>query len=217
MKIALVCYCGDPQNIAVEIKQMILNCDVIIAVDSGLDFLSGINLLADYAVGDFDSLKNYTLLASHVKNEVIKLARQKDETDLRAAINFALEKFVDINEIIIFTHFSGRIDQQIGVITQLKYLLSKNLLATIYSDQHILRLLSPGCNILTVHNNHQYYSFISLADITSINSAIGLEYSLNNLALDFFTETGISNRANKNVVQINIKSGLLLSIETFKN
>ncbi len=218
MIVALVCYCGKQQRSGSDfIKQRIANSDVVIAVDSGLDFLNAINVIADHAVGDFDSLQDQRLLESQVKYKVIRLSQKKDETDLRAAINFAINEITDITQIFIFTHFSGRIDQQIGVISQLIYLFKKNISATIYSDEHIIKLLSSGISYLNPQVNHQYYSFIALSEHVVFNSSQGLEYSLDNVTLEYFAEVGISNHALENIVEIDIKSGLLLSIETFRN
>jgi thiamine pyrophosphokinase len=216
MIVALVCYCGKLQESKL-IQPFIADSDLIIAVDSGLDFLNDIGLIADYAIGDFDSLQDKSLLESQVKSEVLWLPEKKDETDLRAAINYAINKINNINEIFIFTNFSGRIDQQIGVISQLLYLFKKNITATIYSDQHIVKLLTTGICRLSRHENHQYYSFISLSEHVIFNSSRGLEYPLNNLTLEYFSEIGISNYAFEKNVEIDIKSGLLLSIETFRN
>lgn len=216
MRVALVCYCGKLQE-SKSIKSFISNSDLIIAVDSGLDFLNDIGVIADYAIGDFDSLQDKSLLESKVKSEVIWLPEKKDETDLRAALDYAINKITNITEVFIFTHFSGRIDQQIGVISQLLYLFKKNIPATIYSGQHIVKLLTTGICRLNRHENHQYYSFISLSEHVIFNSSKGLEYPLDNLTIEHFAEVGLSNHAIENIVEIDIKSGFLLSIETFRN
>jgi thiamine pyrophosphokinase len=218
MIVALVCYCGKQKEHKSEfIRSLIYESDVIVAVDSGLDFLNDIDIMADYAIGDFDSLQDQSLLESKVKSQVIWLPEKKDETDLRVAIDFVINKIVDVAHISIFTHFSGRVDQQIGVISQLVYLFKKNVSATIYSDQHIIKLLANGRNYLNPHENHQYYSFIALSDQVFFNSSQGLEYSLNNLTLEYFSEIGISNYAVEKIVEVDIDSGLLLSIETFRS
>lgn len=210
MVIALVCYQGNSL-----INQQLFNLvDIVIAVDSGLDSLKRINVKPDYAIGDFDSLKDTSLLNSWVKSETIKLNSKKDQTDLRAAIDFIIKKFNKIQKIIIFTHFSGRIDQQLGVISQLKYLFNKNLNAIIYSNQHIIQLLSSGKNYLKPNINHQYYSFIAITEQAIIKNSIGLEYPLSNLVLTILDEKGISNKATCQTIAINIATGLILSIET---
>lgn len=211
--VAMICYCG--VGVANHtLKNQITSASVIIAVDSGLDYLAKSGIIADYAIGDFDSLSDLTLLNTGVKQKVITLPTDKNETDLRAGIDFALTEFPDSTVYEIYTDFSGRIDQQIGVISQLLYLQQQNKKSIIYSATQILYLLNPGLHQIKPHKNHQYISFISLSDRVIFNYSEGLQYQLNNLSIELLSETGISNQIISEYARINLNLGIALCVET---
>ena len=212
--VAIVCYCGVGAA-DYEIKHQIISANVIIAVDSGLDYLAKSGIIADHAIGDFDSLSDLTLLNTGVKDKVITLPTAKDETDLRAAIDFALKEFTDLAIYEIYTDFSGRIDQQIGVISQLLYLQQQNIKSIIYSATQLLYLLTPGIYQIKPHKNHQYISFISLSEQVIFNYSEGLQYQLNNLSIALLSETGISNKIIGEYAKIDLNLGVALCIENY--
>ena len=77
-------------------REGLQNCetDLIIALDGGLVFCAENGITPDYIIGDFDSLpvEKKFLLEKYPQERVMRLPCEKDDTDMLAAIKFAMEK-----------------------------------------------------------------------------------------------------------------------------
>lgn len=73
----------------------------IIAVDKGLEFLDSINIMPNYVVGDFDTVKP-DILNKYTNNENIEIHKfnpEKDYTDTDIAIKLAIS--IQSEDIVI--------------------------------------------------------------------------------------------------------------------
>jgi thiamine pyrophosphokinase len=68
---------------------LIPKCDFICAADSGLDTATNLGFDVDTAIGDFDSLKDHSLLE---KIEVLQLSKAKDVSDTEALLQLISKK-----------------------------------------------------------------------------------------------------------------------------
>lgn len=69
--------------------------DFVIAVDGGLGYCGVLEVEPDLLIGDFDSVseeeeKAVRLLEQEIPDRVIRLAREKDDTDMLAALKEGL-------------------------------------------------------------------------------------------------------------------------------
>ena len=74
--------------------------DYVIAVDGGFQYLMQENIPADLVIGDFDTLR---YMPDHPN--VVKLPPEKDDTDMRAAIQEGIKKGYEIFRIYCGTGF----------------------------------------------------------------------------------------------------------------
>ena len=64
--------------------------DIVIAADSGVELARAFSVKVDYAVGDFDSIEDPSLLNLLEKENVFSYDRDKDYTDTEIALEKAL-------------------------------------------------------------------------------------------------------------------------------
>lgn len=184
--------------------------DYIIAVDSGLEKLDSINLLPDYIIGDFDSIKN-EVLKKYEDVENIKLNPEKDFSDTHMALKLAIE--LQSNEIYILGALGKRIDHAIANIHILKEALDNNIKCKIIDNKNEIQVITKGVNNI----EKLHYKYISLFPLTTQVKGITLEgfkYPLNNATLNIGHSIGVSNEIINNDAKIYINDGILLVIKS---
>lgn len=190
---------------------------VIIACDSGADYLAKFNIIPDMVVGDMDSITNEGLEFLKKNNIFVeKYPIEKDWTDSEIALGKT-----DKDDVILVCPVSGRIDHVIA-----------NL-------QLVLKLKADGKDIAVTDGITCCYPLVGKdkvdVDITpySGNAAIslipwnfsepvtgvttkGLYYALKDADLNAGSTFSFSNKPRKNAekVSVSIKSGMLLVVVT---
>ena len=91
--------------------------DFIIGADSGAEFLKREGILPDLLLGDFDSIKEETLLYFDGKTKVLKYDAVKDFTDTEAAYEEAIKLHPE--EIYFLGCTGSRLDHFIGNLSLL--------------------------------------------------------------------------------------------------
>ena len=87
----------------------------ILAVDSGLHAVHALGLRASAAIGDMDSVERAELDAARDYGAlIVRLARDKDETDTHVALALALDW--PNSRIVVATGGGGRLDHELGVL-----------------------------------------------------------------------------------------------------
>lgn len=97
-------------------NSLIPECDFICAADSGLDTATDLGFSVDTAIGDFDSLKDHSLLE---QIEVLKLPKTKDVSDTEALLQLINKK--GYSSYILIGGGEGRFDH----LLHLYFLFSK--------------------------------------------------------------------------------------------
>ncbi|WP_020613575.1 thiamine diphosphokinase [Sediminispirochaeta bajacaliforniensis] len=87
--------------------------DMVIAADSGIDLAVAYDVSVDYAVGDFDSIKNKSLLNTLEDGHVIIYDRDKDLTDTEIAVSHA--RNLGCDELIVIGGGGGRVDHLLAL------------------------------------------------------------------------------------------------------
>lgn len=190
---------------------------VIIACDSGADYLAKFNIIPDMVVGDMDSITNEGLEFLKKNNIFVeKYPIEKDWTDSEIALGKT-----DKDDVILVCPVSGRIDHVIA-----------NL-------QLVLKLKADGKDIAVTDGITCCYPLVGKdkveVDITPYagNAAIslipwnfnepvtgvttkGLYYALKDADLNAGSTFSFSNKPRKNAekVSVSIKSGMLLVVVT---
>lgn len=207
-KRALIFINGDLPDL--DAARRILEPDAfMIAVDGGTRHLLALGLLPSVVIGDLDSLDPAHLLTlekNHV--EIIQHPKDKDETDLELALNYALD--LGYRNIRLVAALGGRLDHTLGNLS----LLTKPSLAGLD-----LRIEDGVEEAFFVRRQAQIHGrageTVSLlpwnGDVTGIQTE-GLRWPLRHETLKAHKTRGISNEMVSDVAKISIDSGLLLCI-----
>lgn len=173
-----------PTNI--KLKEIIKECNCIIGVDKGYEFLVDNNIKVDFLLGDFDSINNKFKIDDSI--EIIKYPSEKSMTDMDIAIEKAIE--INSDEVIILGSTGTRLDHTIINIFLLKKLLDNNILATIIDDNNEIQMIN---NKVKIKNDHfKYISIIPIMDNTIVTLK-GVKYPLNDMIINFGDSLPISN------------------------
>ena len=177
--------------------------DLIIAADSGCLYLDGIGVEADIYIGDFDSLGEIP-----EKKDVIKLPVEKDDTDVSAALKYAIDKgFVNID---IFGGLGGK---------RLSHTVA-NIQLLIYAKKHGVSVLlfGNGCKVRVLENETFKIkekgisvSVFALGKRAKVKET-GMKYPLDGYLEEAFP-LGVSNSTVSEIAEITVTEGIALIIE----
>lgn len=103
--------------------------DLCIAVDGGYEYCKLLEIVPDYILGDFDSIsekeaQNVAAIAKEMKDRVIILPMEKDDTDMLAAIKLGLSE--GYQSFRIYAGMGGRVEHTLANIQCLLYLKEHN-------------------------------------------------------------------------------------------
>lgn len=181
--------------------------DLFIAADGGANHAEELGLTPDLIVGDLDSYRPVNPPASV---EVI-LKPDQESNDLEKALWSALNR--NITTVSIYGATGDRIDQTLKNLSVLRQ-FHHRFEHIRFVDRHGELFLIPK----KYHAKLQVGTMVSLIPLSSRVEGVttrGLQYPLNNEALEIGERDGSSNRALKPDIRIEHKSGdLLLFIKT---
>ena len=93
--------------------------NLIIAADSGCESLRAFGIAPDYVMGDMDSFAASRAKEMFPDAELIEFPPEKDYTDTKICLDFAIEK--GCRDIVIMGGLGGRIDHTLANINLLRY------------------------------------------------------------------------------------------------
>lgn len=179
--------------------------DYVIAADGGYGYLRKIGIVPDLLIGDMDSIKQeYENLEIDIK----KLPREKDDTDMLAAIKEGLA--VGCKEFAIYGALGGeRMDHSIANIQCLLYLHNHGAKGVLYGVNDRIELL---CND-KIHYPATMKGMLSVfafgGDAKGVSEQ-GLKYLLQDAEVKMEFPIGISNEFIGQESMIEVKDGKLL-------
>lgn len=176
--------------------------DYIIAADGGYSYLREAGITPHVVIGDMDSVSEMP-----VHEHVIRLPREKDDTDMMAAIKLAMDK--GCNSFHIYGGTGGRMDHTIANIQSVAYITKTGAEGYLYDKDMVLTAVAnsslefeAGCD--------GTLSVFSLSDAAEGVTLTGLKYLLNDAQLTNSFPVGISNEFIGGKSRITVKSGMLL-------
>lgn len=178
--------------------------EYIIAVDGGLNSIFEMNLVADLAIGDFDScdINKYSCY-----KEKMTYNKIKDESDLELALIYALE--FNPEKIIIYNATGDRLDHFYASILLLSKFTQDNI--EIINKNNKIKVINKSTTFKK--GNYKYISFFALEENTIITLE-GFYYNIKDYNLETTNPLGLSNEiVREGRVTINNKK--LLVIESF--
>lgn len=188
----------------------------IIAVDGGIDYCRLYSINPDLYMGDFDSLseagrKFLFHISENYPKKVISLPKEKDDTDMLAAIKEGMKR--GMFNFKIFGGLGKRLEHTIANIQCLIYLKNKGARG---------ELIDKGIRISVIRDESMrfkrekkgYLSCFCMGAEARGVSIRGMKYKLNDVSLTDSYPIGISNEFIGEESEIEVKEGLLLIIES---
>lgn len=187
--------------------------DLLIAADSGIEFLNRNQIKPDILVGDFDSadreIVEYYRGDSQV--EFREFQPEKDDTDTEIAMLLAMEK--GATEIHLLGATGSRLDHMIANVFLLGLPTEKGIAAYLVDEQNRVRLIRERT---VLSREEQYGDYISLipfmGEVTGLTLE-GFKYPLCGYTMGGFHSIGISNEIQQPEAVITMKSGWLILVE----
>ena len=188
--------------------------DVMIAADSGMNFLHRNNIVPDIIAGDFDSVSSNSLetFERMPDVEMLRLNPIKDDTDTEFVIREAIRR--GAIEIAVLGATGTRLDHVLGNMHLLGIGLQENVSIQLVDAHNRIRMISGEVEL---RKEDQFGDFVSLLPIDGCAKGVTLEgfkYPLQDAVIPSFSSLGISNEIVEEVVRIKIKEGVLLMIES---
>ena len=159
--------------------------EMIVGVDSGLEYLVHLEKEIDLAVGDFDSINPqiYRKVSEKCKH-IIRLNEKKDMTDLAFTLDY-LYQHVHYRTIEIFGGISGRVDHFIANLN-----LMKKYRFSMRDNHHFMYILDKGTH--RIDNFKTYISFFAIEDVYGLTLK-GFKYPLDSYFLSTSDSLSVSN------------------------
>ncbi|MCP4141962.1 MAG: thiamine diphosphokinase [Chloroflexi bacterium] len=209
---AIIFINGDLPNLD-AVRELIRDDDLIIAADGGTRHALALGLIPSVVIGDLDSLDavNRRVLEEN-QVEIIKYPKDKDETDLELALNYAVN--AGYKKIRLVAALGGRLDHTLGNLS----LLTKESLAEldVRADDRVDEVFFARKHAQIHGRIGEIISLIPWGNDVQIARTEGLRWSLQKERLYAHQTRGISNEMTAEGAQIEIENGLLLIIHTRK-
>ena len=201
--------CGSPVVASANLlRQLVGECDHVVAVDRGLDALLGAGLGCDVYVGDADTVSDAgrVLVDAAEAFEVERHDPYKDYTDLALALDSVRRRWPGA-EVVATCATGGRPDMALSVLG----LLASYEDAPIWiaEDKVVARILHAGESWTIEGAEGETFSIIAIAPNTEV-SEHGLEWELDHSPLGLLADTGISNIV-RSTAEIEVHTGTAIA------
>ncbi|MDE5593703.1 MAG: thiamine diphosphokinase [Clostridiales bacterium] len=176
--------------------------DLIIAADGGYAAAIEAGLEPNVVIGDFDS-GNVPEAAAHV----IKLNRDKDDTDMLAAVKLGLRR--GYKTFVLYGGTGGRPDHTYANISTLAYLNAYDARGFLVDKSTVATVITDG-DITLPKTAHGTVSVFAYGGTASGVTYKNLSYILNDVELTPDFPLGVSNATTDKPAKISVKHGSLL-------
>lgn len=188
--------------------------ELVVAADSGMDFLYRTGIMPDLIVGDLDSAKSDALdyFRQFEQIDMCVLNPQKDETDTEFAVRESIRRGAD--DITIVGGTGTRIDHVLGNVALLGIGLEENIRIRMLDEHNRVRMIDSPLVIKREEQYGKYISLVPYSDKVTGVTLVGLKYPLTDYTMGGFNSLGISNEIVEEEASISLTSGQLLVIES---
>lgn len=177
--------------------------DLVIAADGGYEKAVKAGLDPSVVIGDFDSSAVPENTAAHI----IKLNRDKDDTDMLAAVKLGLRR--EFRTFVIYGGTGGRLDHTVANLSALAYMNAFGARGFLIDRDSIATVITDGKFTLpkTARGTVSVFAFGGTASGVTLKN---LAYTLDDAELDPAFPLGVSNATTNAVGEISVKHGSLL-------
>ncbi|MCD7980853.1 MAG: thiamine diphosphokinase [Clostridiales bacterium] len=188
--------------------------DCVICADSGLDFCREAGFLPDVILGDFDSADPDALrfFRERCPERIFTFPAQKDETDTELALQYAIRE--GAGRITVLGATGTRLDHVLGNIHLLKQAMDADTDCCILDAHNRIRMIRRS---LVIRRDGQFGRYVSLIPFTPEVRGLtltGFAYEVRDFTLASGSARGVSNEIREDEARIEMKSGILLVIES---
>ena len=184
--------------------------DFFVFCDGGLAHAGGLCVKPDIIVGDFDSCKASDLAeyeGSTGHPEIIKLPREKDDTDTMYAVRLAVERGFD--DFLFLGAMGARFDHALANVSVLLFLDGLGIKALLVDDYSEMQI--AGEKPLYIKDNCSYFSVMTIEGNVSGVNIKNAKYPLENASLSADFQLGISNEVLPGkTAEVSVKHGRVL-------
>jgi thiamine pyrophosphokinase len=190
-------------------RRIIQDDDFIVCADGGTQHALTLDLIPRVLIGDLDSVsEGQTQQMIDRGVEVFQFPRDKNETDLELALDYAIEQ--NYREIVVMAALGGRLDQTLGNLS---------LLSALRPPSSVIRF-DDGVEQAFFCRDHAEVrgmpgDIVSLlpwgGDVTGVRTQ-GLKWPLTDETLYSHKTRGVSNELLGDEASVTIASGLLLIV-----
>lgn len=176
--------------------------DLIIAADGGYDSAIALGLEPGVVIGDFDSGR-VPECAAHI----IKLNRDKDDTDMLAAVKLGLRR--GFSTFVLYGGTGGRPDHTFANLATLAYLNEYGARGFLIDCDCVATIIADGKIKLPKTARGTVSVFAYGGEATGVMLE-NLAYTLDDAKLSPDLPTGVSNATTDKPAEISVKHGSLL-------
>lgn len=188
--------------------------DLCIAVDGGLSYCGILGVEPDLILGDFDSVSEKEAeavekLEKQIPDRIIRLPREKDDTDMLAALKEGLKR--GYRDFRIYAGTGGRFDHTLANIQCLVF-LKKHGAAGYLVDGTGMTLVILNEAVHFRKSLEGYLSLFSLVEESKGVTIEGMKYTLENAMLRNDYPVGVSNEFVGKEAVVSVEDGCLACI-----
>ncbi len=187
-------------------KKRASECDLLIAVDKGLEVYKEIGIMPNFIVGDMDSVKP-ALLKEYASVKKLTLPTHKNETDTHMALEVAFKQTQ--GKIYLLGGLGLRQDHALSNIMLLKYACRRGRTLIMEDDIQTMYAINSPTEIQG--KKGQTVSIIPINSFARV-TASGLMYPLENLLLTNARPRGVSNVFTHTTAFVNTKQYVLICL-----
>lgn len=188
--------------------------DLVIAADGGLGYCGLLGVEPDLILGDFDSVspdeaKAVEALEQQIPERILRLPRDKDDTDMLAALKEGLGR--GYRDFRIYGGTGGRLDHTLANIQCLLYLKKRDAVGYLVDGTGMIMVLVDE-TVEFQKGLEGYMSLFSLSEESVGVTIRGMKYPLDRAVLHNDFPVGISNEFTGEKALISVEKGQLLCV-----
>ncbi|NLO47290.1 MAG: thiamine diphosphokinase [Clostridiales bacterium] len=177
---------------------------LIIAADAGYSALKKAGVEPDIVIGDFDSLPD---LPEHPNT--VRLNREKDDTDMLAAIRLGLARGYTLFHLYGGT--GGRLDHTLANIQCLAFLSERNARGILFGKNEWITAVTNG-SISLEAGNPGYISVFAHGEKARGVTLTGFKYPLSDATITNTFPIGVSNAITGKKGTVTVKDGTVIIV-----
>lgn len=191
--------------------------DFVIAVDGGLSYCGILGVEPDIIIGDFDSLSEQEAeavrtLERQEPERIIRFPREKDDTDMLAALKEGLSR--GYRDFRIYAATGGRLDHTLANIQCLLYLKRHDAVGYLVDGTGITLVIMSE----TVHFQRNMEGILSLFSLERETRGVtirNMKYTLDDAVITNDFPVGISNEFIGEEAEIIVEDGALVCMVSY--